>query len=275
MAAHGLAALPARRATHVHLDVGCTTMPIAAEPHDGPPDTEPRPRGRLRRARAGRAFHLGCERRRLPKCCAIRLWIRCEDLMPAMQEPERSLNPLAGRSDRRNSSAHVVRRCGSPAGAVRFCARAISPSCIDLLPGEGRASPALGGCMRMILIEKRPHDLVLLPQRHLFRFDDDLSEIDLERLQAILTSAPERLSSLAAERVLRELPKTRRATTRTTRPLSSSASCPHPSRASTASRPGPTRRRCWPAAPSSCRSPRRTERTICALESAQVRAPCA
>jgi hypothetical protein len=45
MAAHGLAALPARRATHVHLDVGCITMPIAAEPHGGPLDAEPRPRG--------------------------------------------------------------------------------------------------------------------------------------------------------------------------------------------------------------------------------------
>jgi hypothetical protein len=125
--------------------------------------------------------------------------------MPAMQEPERSLNPLAGRGDRRNSSAHVVRRCGLPAGAARSCARAISPSRIDLLPGEARASPALGGRMRTLLIEKRQHDLVFLPQRHLFRFDDDLSEIDLELLQAILTRAPERLSSLAAERVLREL----------------------------------------------------------------------
>ena len=59
--------------------------------------------------------------------------------------------------------------------------------------------------MHLIVFEKRQRSLILPPQRHLFRFDDDLSEVDTDRMQAILTRAPKRLSPLAAERVLREL----------------------------------------------------------------------
>jgi hypothetical protein len=59
--------------------------------------------------------------------------------------------------------------------------------------------------MHLIVLEKHQRGLFVPPRRHLFRFDDGLSEVDVDRMQAILTRAPDHLSPLAAERVLREL----------------------------------------------------------------------